>query len=220
MACGPVNAFQMNQYVIACTETKKAAIVDCGASTQNDLDAFLKWMDEKQYELTAVWQTHAHLDHVAGLGLLYAVHPDIPIYLHEREKQIYNSFNQRRKEFGFPVEGDGDLPDDTKLTYFEEGLKSLSLGNLCFEILQTPGHSPGHVGFLEPTTKSFFGGDFIMQASVGRTDFPTSNPKDMHQSLERFLETVDEDTIIYPGHGSPTTLKHEKEFNPFLQEFK
>lgn len=67
MAYGPVNTFQMNQYAIACTETKQAALVDCGAATQAELDAFLQWISQGDYTLSAVFQTHAHLDHVAGI---------------------------------------------------------------------------------------------------------------------------------------------------------
>ena len=223
MAYGPVNAFQMNQYAIACTETKQAAFIDCGASTQQELDAFLKWIQDKNYQLKAVWQTHAHLDHVAGLGLLVFQNNNIhnvPIYLHQKEREIYNSFEQRCQDFGFAVEGDGKLPEDTTLEYFDDTTKSMTLGNLTFDIIPTPGHSPGHVGFFEPQSKSFFGGDFIMQGSIGRTDFPTSNPHDMKKSLQHFVDTMHDETVIYPGHGAPTMLQQEKQYNPFLQDLK
>jgi len=225
MAFGPVNAFSMNQYAIACTATKQAVIIDCGASTLQELNAFLKWIDDKDYQLTAVWQTHAHLDHVAGLGLLYDKlqqddkrDKNIPIYLHQNEQSIYNSFEERSKEFGFSVENN-KLPDDTQLTFFDDTLTCLPCGNLIFDIIETPGHSPGHVGFYESTSKSFFGGDFIMQGSIGRTDFPTSSPTDMNESLTSFCTTMDDATVIYPGHGQPSLLSTEKQRNPYLQEF-
>jgi hydroxyacylglutathione hydrolase len=223
MAYGPVNAFQMNQYVIACTATRQAAIIDCGASSLRELDGFLKWINDKNYELSAVWQTHAHLDHVAGLGLLVAKYPNIPIYLHPKEQGIYNAFAKRCQDYGFTVEGGtGSLPcPDTRLTYFDvEVQTTISLGDLTFDIIPVPGHSPGQVGFLEAKhTKSFFGGDFIMQGSIGRTDFADSSPADMNASLKRFVETMDDDTIIYPGHGPPTMLKQEKLANPFLRPY-
>lgn len=219
MAYAPVNDFHMNQYAIACTRTKQAAIIDCGASTMEQLGVFLHWMQEKDYQLTAVWQTHAHLDHVAGLGLLKEKHEEIPIHLHIKERDIYNSFEERRKDFGLQVEGDGILPPDTELTYFDDTQTSISLGELTFQVFPTPGHSPGHVGFLEPLSKSYFGGDFIMQGSIGRTDFPTSNPEDMNKSLEKFVQVMDKDITIFPGHGPPTTLKHELQVNPFLQAY-
>lgn len=226
MAYGPVNAFQMNQYAVACTQTKQGAIIDCGAATRRELQAFLDWFQQHEYRLTQVWQTHAHLDHVAGLGLLRTLIPlddDVPIYLHEKERIIYNNFQKTKDMYGFPVEeGCGILPDDSELTYFgggeEEDPQVLTLGKLNFDIISTPGHSPGHVGFFETQTKSFFGGDFIMQGSIGRTDFPTSSPKEMRTSLRKFIQTMDSETVIYPGHGSPTTLKREKQYNPFLQD--
>mmetsp|Transcript_2524 Transcript_2524/g.3713 ORF Transcript_2524/g.3713 Transcript_2524/m.3713 type:complete len:283 (-) Transcript_2524:300-1148(-) len=225
MAYSPVNGFQMNQYVIACTATRQAAIIDCGASTAKELDAFLKWIKDRDYNLTAVWQTHAHLDHIAGLGLLFRDHnddnvseEDVPIYLHEKERKIYNGFEDRCREFGFQVEGSTNLPKDTRLTYLNDDSQQLSLGQLTFDIIQTPGHSPGHIGFWYDN--HFFGGDFIMQGSIGRTDFPTSNHADMEDSLERFVKNTPEVTIIFPGHGPPTSLKEEKSNNPFLQNLQ
>lgn len=223
MAYAAVNPFQMNQYAIACTATRQAALVDCGASSKQELDGFLKWISDHNYTLTAVWQTHAHLDHIAGLGMLTSMeeYAEIPIYLHSSEKDIYNNFEKRCRDFGFAVEGDGKIPEDTQLTLFdEENSPSLSLGELTFEVISTPGHSPGQVGFFEAEhTKSFLGGDFIMQGSIGRTDFPESSHADMEASLERFVKTMDDDTIIYPGHGPATTLKHEKQTNPYLTQF-
>ena len=223
MAYSPVNAFQMNQYVIACTTTRHAAIVDCGVSTKQELAIYLEWISTKQYKLTAIWQTHAHLDHVAGLGLLTSSteedYSNIPIYVHERERNIYNNFALRCKEFGFDVENQ-TLPGEEMINFFDDSLTQISLGELTFDILSTPGHSPGHVGFLESKyTKSFFGGDFIMQGSIGRTDFPTSNHAEMENSLERFVKDQDDNTIIYPGHGPPTVLKQEKQTNPFLRKY-
>lgn len=221
MAQGPVNPFQMNQHVIACTATRQAAIVDCGATTPQELDAFLKWITDQNYTLTAVWQTHAHLDHVAGLGMLTSMpeYAEIPIYLHEKEVEIYNNFESRCLEMGFPVD-DGNIPDEDRLTLFGDDTTFLTLGELTFDIIRTPGHSPGQVGFLEGThTKSFIGGDFIMKGSIGRTDFPESSHEDMQASLESFAKTQDDETIIYPGHGPPTTLGQEKQTNPYLQPF-
>lgn len=215
MAFTPVNSFQMNQYVIACTSTRQAVMIDCGASTKDELDGFLQWITDREYTLTAVWQTHAHLDHIAGLGILSKNH-DVPIYLHEKERDIYNKFDVRCRVDGFHVEGGtSNLPDDTELTYLNDDSKQISLGDLTFDIIQTPGHSPGHIGFWYDNY--FFGGDFIMQGSVCRTDFPTSNPADMQASLERFMNTTPEETIIFPGHGPPTSLQEEKQRNPFLQ---
>ena len=226
MAYSPVNPFQMNQYVIACTRTRQAAIIDCGASTSQELNAFLTWISDSHYKLSAIWQTHAHLDHIAGLGILTNTsgldeYSNIPIYLHERDRGIYNNFENRCKDFGFQVEGNSLPPPDTQLNFFDDDTKQLSLGELRFDIIPTPGHCPGQVGFLleSQNTRIFFGGDFIMQGSIGRTDFHESNVMHMESSIQRFIATQHDDTIIYPGHGQPTTLKQEKQSNPFLTPF-
>eukprot|EP00977_Amphora_coffeiformis_P007392 scaffold1600_cov179-Amphora_coffeaeformis.AAC.7 len=221
MAYAPVNDFFMNQYAVACTASERAVLIDCGASTTEQLDGFLQWLAQPQhaYTLTAIWQTHAHLDHVAGLGLVRQQYPDIPIHLHRAEVSIYESFAQRSQDFGLEVE-DPNLPPTDTLTLFDgTTTKSLKCGKLKFHIVDCPGHSPGHVGFYEPKSQSFFGGDFIMQGAVGRTDFPTSNPTDMNMSLEQFVQTMPDAVTIFPGHGPPTTLKQEKQTNPFLQAY-
>ena len=222
MAYAPVNDFHMNQYVVACTATRQAVFIDCGAATSEQLGVFIDWLSSSQhkelYTLTAVWQTHAHLDHVAGLGLLRQQFPNIDIHLHANEREIYNGFAERCQEFGFVVENP-NLPADSELSYFDSDQRTVSLGELEFSIIPTPGHSPGHVGFYEPQTKSFFGGDFIMQGSIGRTDFPTSSPEEMNKSLETFVLHMSDDTVIFSGHGPATTLKNEKATNPFLQAY-
>ena len=219
MAYAPVNDFFMNQYAVACTASKQAVLIDCGASTTEQLNGFLQWLAQHAYKLTAIWQTHAHLDHVAGLGLVRQKYPGIPIHVHQAELAIYESFPQRRQDFGFVVE-DPHLPPTDSLTLFDSTTTQfMNCGELGFQIVDCPGHSPGHVGFYEPKSLSFFGGDFIMQGSVGRTDFPTSNPTDMNKSLEKFVHSMPEAVTIFPGHGPPTTLKQEKQTNPFLQAY-
>ncbi len=209
----------MNQYILACTSTKQAAIVDCGASSAAELEPFLTWMDERKYSLAKVLQTHAHLDHVAGLNLIRAVRPDVPIHLHERDLSLYEGFEERVSAWGFQAEAQGSLPTDN-LHLFSNDQKNIQVGQLDLEIIPTPGHCSGHVGYYEPQTKSFFGGDLIMQGSIGRTDFPESSQSDMTTSLKRVISLGDRegDFVIYPGHGPATTIKNEKAHNPFLQD--
>ena len=218
MAYAPVNDFSMNQYAVACTASQQAALIDCGAATADQWQVFWQWLDDRAYTLSAVWQTHAHLDHVAGLGLLRRNYPDIPIHLHAAELPLYQNFEARCQEFGFVVE-EPTLPPTESLTLFDTTTTSMTLGELEFRIVPTAGHSPGHVGFYEPQSLSFFGGDFIMQGSVGRTDFPTSNAADMNASLESFVQSMPDAVTIFPGHGPATTLQHEKRTNPFLQAY-
>lgn len=217
IAGAPVNAFAMNQYILACTSTKQAAIIDCGASSQSELDPFLSWMKERSYRLVKILQTHAHLDHVAGLNFLRKIHPDVPIYLHERDMKIYARFEDSISGWNFELdeEGRGPLPTDN-LHYFDDAKSEVSVGELSLQIIPTPGHCPGHVGYYEPKANVFFGGDLIMKGSIGRTDFPESSSEDMMESLKKVVG-MDEDMLIYPGHGPATTMKDEKTHNPFLQ---
>ena len=210
----------MNQYILACTSTKQAAIIDCGASSKAELEQFLTWMDERKYNLVSVLQTHGHLDHVAGLNLIRQVHPEVPIHIHERDMALYEGFEDRVAGWGFQLEEEakGPLPTDN-LHLFDDDNKNVKVGDLNLEILPTPGHCPGQVGYYEPQTKSFFGGDLIMKGSVGRTDFPESSSSDMTASLKRVISLGDRegDFVIYSGHGPATTFVEERAHNPFLQ---
>ena len=220
IAGGAVNQFAMNQYILACTSTKQSAIIDCGASSKAELEQFLTWMDERKYNLVSVLQTHGHLDHVAGLNLIRQAHPDVPIHMHERDLPLYEGFEARVTEWGFQIEDEakGSLPTDN-LQLFGDDKKSIEVGDLNLEIIPTPGHCQGQVGYYEPQTKSLFGGDLIMKGSVGRTDFPESSPSDMTASLKRVISLGERegDFGIYSGHGPATTLKEELAHNPFLQ---
>ena len=220
IAGGAVNQFAMNQYILACTVTKHAAIIDCGASSKAELEQFLTWMDERKYNLVSVLQTHGHLDHVAGLNLVRQAHPEVPIHMHERDLPLYEGFEERVAEWRFQLEEEakGSLPTDN-LHLFDDGKKNIEVGDLNLEIIPAPGHCPGQVGYYEPQTKSLFGGDLIMKGSVGRTYFPESSPLDMTASLKRVISLGEreEDFVIYSGHGPATTFKEELAHNPFLQ---
>jgi hydroxyacylglutathione hydrolase len=212
LAGAPVNAFKMNMWVLACLETGDAAIVDAGAGAAKELEQFTRWLDDNDFRLTAVLQTHAHVDHVLGLGALRKRYGQtLPIHLHGKERPVYARAKQAAQNYGL-----GELDDLPQDWIDLEGKQEVKIGNLRLQVLETPGHSPGHVAFFEPRTKRLFGGDLLFQGSVGRTDFPESSPEDMAKSLAAICQLQD-DVLVLPGHGQPTTIGEEKETNPHLQ---
>lgn len=92
----------------------------------------------------------------------------------------------------------------------------LECGELRFNVLHTPGHAPGHVCFLESKRNILFAGDLLFQGSIGRTDLPFCDEEDMKKSLSRMLE-LDDETVVFPGHMSQTTIGSERATNPFLR---
>ena len=200
-----VGPIQTSIYVIGCKQTKQAVIIDAGG----DIDDLLQTIDDRGWQLTEVWQTHAHIDHVAGLNELKDAR-DVPILLHEAEQPVYDAAVQQGLMFGFRIQ---PLPSVDK--YVEEG-QSVNVGQLQATVMLLPGHSPGGVAFYFEKQDLFFGGDVVFKGSVGRVDLPGCDPRAMKQSLQRVKQLPDE-TIIFPGHGPKTTVGEEKKSNPYLR---
>lgn len=199
---GPI---MTNCYVVACEQTKEAVIIDGGADAHLLVDA----LEERGYELKAVWQTHAHIDHVAGLNEVRAKSA-APIYLHEKEQPLYDAAVEQGLRFGFQIQ---PLPKVDQ--YVDEG-QVVNVGEGQAKVLLLPGHSPGSVAFYFEEKGLFFGGDVVFAGSVGRVDLPGSSPSEMRASLARIKE-LPEEVEIFPGHGPKTTLKQELRLNPFLR---
>lgn len=200
-----VGPIQTSIYILGCKRTNEAVIIDGGG----DAAELLATIDDQQWDLQAIWQTHAHIDHVAGLNDLRQAR-DAPILLHSLEQPIYDAAVQQGQIFGFQIE---PLPPVDQ--YVEEG-QVVNVGELSATVMLLPGHSPGSVAFYFADEGLFFGGDVLFQGSVGRVDLPGSSPQAMRQSLRRVIELPD-DTIVLPGHGPKTTIGQEKKSNPFLQ---
>lgn len=203
----PVGPFAMNQYLIACTTTREAAIVDSGG----DPDLFLTFCEERDLTVRHLLQTHAHVDHVGGLAATKEA-TGAPVYLHPADAPVYASAQQHGLMFGMRIP---DLPPvDVDLV---EGA-TYSVGEIAFTAWHTPGHCPGHVCFVSETHGVVFGGDLLFEGSVGRTDLPGAEPDKMGPSLSR-LFTLGDETVVYPGHMRPTTIGAERRSNPFLDHF-
>jgi len=200
-----VGPIQTSIYIVGCRATNKAVIIDAGGNAAGLLEA----IDDRDWELTEIWQTHAHVDHVAGLNDVKDAR-DVPILLHQADQPIYEAVLQQGKMFGFDIE---PLPSVDQ--YVEEG-DVVNVGKLEAKVMWLPGHSPGQVAFYFEEQGLFFGGDVVFAGSVGRVDLPGCDPEAMKRSLKRVKELPD-DTVILPGHGPTTTVGQEKKANPFLR---
>lgn len=200
-----VGPIMTNVYVAACKKTKEAVIIDAGAESDQLVDA----IEERGWKLKAVWQTHAHIDHVAGLNEVRA-RSEAPIFLHAADEPMYEMAVQQGMRFGFRIQ---PLPPVDQ--YVEEG-QVVNVGELKAKVIFLPGHSPGSVAFYFWEEGLFFGGDVLFAGSVGRVDLPGSSPAAMRKSLERIKELPDE-TMVLCGHGPTTTIGQEKRLNPFLR---
>ena len=191
-----LGSLRSNCYIIS--EENRALIIDPGYES----DEVLKYIKKNELKIEAVYLTHGHPDHVGGVKqikdlfecVVYAPHKD-------RIWMGKSSYNQ----IGYEIPVDVWVHD---LETFE------ALGHV-FTIYETPGHSEGST--VLHVNNIVFSGDTLFFQSIGRTDIPLSDPQVIYQSIKRMYQLFDEDTLVYPGHGKPTDIGHEKKFNPFVR---
>jgi hydroxyacylglutathione hydrolase len=197
-----VGAFQENSYLIVDDVTNRSVLVDPGAEP----DTLIEMVRRSGSTLEAIWLTHAHIDHIGAIAGIQREWR-VPIHMHPADLPLYERAADQAAMYGLPFEQPAD-PD------FElaEGDRA-RVGSLVFDVMHTPGHSPGHVVFQNEAT--MFGGDLLFAGSIGRTDLPLSNPVEMNESLARICE-LDGATSVHPGHGASTSIGHERMTNGFL----
>ncbi len=195
--------FLENCYLLAEPGSTDAVIVDPGEEPER----FLAVAEREGLTITAIWLTHAHLDHVAGVGRIKAA-TGAPIYLHPADRPLYDNLPQQGLWFGLQLSS--PPPPDHVLAHGQE----VVLGNTRFAVRHTPGHSPGSVSFVAPGV--VLGGDVLFQGSIGRTDLPGGSYERLMQSIAEELLVLPEETVVYPGHGPTTTIGAERRMNPFL----
>ena len=194
---GPMGA---NCYIVAHNPTKDACIIDPGGEPERIMD-FIK---KNGLKAKFIINTHGHGDHIIGNGYF-----GVPIYIHKLEKDFLTDPGLNLSgAFGLSIK----TPKASKL--LEDGDK-VYLNDLEFEILHTPGHTPG--GISIKLDGVVFTGDTLFAGTVGRTDLPDGDEKVLLGSIRKKLLTLDDDTVVYPGHGQESTIGIERGSNPFLK---
>jgi glyoxylase-like metal-dependent hydrolase (beta-lactamase superfamily II) len=225
-----VGPFQCNCRILVCPKTGEAALIDPGDESGRILDELgrIEWVGEdgrtRKPRLKWILHTHAHLDHIGGTrGVVDGIRPagDGPppawIALHKEDLFIYESLREQGRMFGLSYE------DPLPVTKFLEHGERLEIGSLRIEVIHTPGHSPGSVGFrlYEDSElgapETVFSGDTLFKGSVGRTDLWGADGDRMFEMIRERLLTLDGDTRVCPGHGPDSTIGVEKRENPFLR---
>ncbi len=198
-----VGPFAENCYVVGCKGTSEGVIIDPG----DEINRILEKVAALKLEIKYILITHAHLDHVKELGTLQN-EIDAPVLMHRDDQFLLDGLPMQASAFGMSVSA---IPKIDK--YIEEG-DTIEFGKKRFEVLHTPGHSPGNVSFV--TQKVAFVGDVLFSGSIGRTDLPGGDFDILINSIKTKLFPLGDDTVVYSGHGPATTIKKEKQTNPFL----
>ena len=203
----PVTPFEQNCAILKCTATNKAAIIDPGGDAPRILDAARQF----GVEVEKILLTHGHLDHAGGVAGVVA-ELKVPVEgPHIADKPLLEGIGKQARMYG--VDG---LTDAWSDRYLVEG-DTVTVGNLTFDVLFVPGHSPGSVVFVCRNAPVAFVGDTLFQGSIGRTDFPGCDHDLLINGIKTKLFTLPEDTVCLPGHGEATTIGAEKASNPFVR---
>ncbi|MBN3525381.1 MBL fold metallo-hydrolase [Paenibacillus apiarius] len=199
---GPV---QTNAYVLTNETANEAIVIDPGMNPESLLEA-LKGVDVK-----AILLTHAHFDHIGGVDRVREAHGDCPVYIHEREADWLTTPELNGSTMWPQVSPPMSMKPAEHL--LRDG-QTLELIGHDFQVMHTPGHSPGSVSFLHE--KHLFSGDVLFRTSVGRTDLRDGDMGQLLQSIHGKLFPLADDVTVYSGHGPVTTIGYEKQHNPFV----
>jgi hydroxyacylglutathione hydrolase len=201
----PVTAFQQNCTLIWCTKTMRGAFIDPGG----DLDQLKLALERSGVTLEKILVTHGHMDHCGMAGVLAK---DLGLKIegpHEGDRFWIEGLDKPHMTMG--LQGEVFEPD----RWLVDG-DIVTVGELTFDVVHCPGHTPGHVVFVHAPSRLAIVGDVIFQGSIGRTDFPQGNHQQLLDSITEKLLPLGKDITFVPGHGPCSTFGHEMLTNPFV----
>ena len=198
-----------NTYVLF-NENKNAWLIDPGNMNEQETKAIESFITENELNIEKIILTHAHIDHVLGLQWAFDTYK-VLVTMHEDDKEVLDMLQASGIRFGFQIP-----TVNVDLEYVNEG-DELDFDGEKFKIYHVPGHSPGSVVYHNETQKFMISGDVLFEGSIGRTDLYKGNYDQLIEGIKTKLFVFDEETQVFSGHGNPTTIGFEKQYNPFLK---
>ena len=204
-----LNPVQVNCYLLW-DETREALLIDCGAWFPYEKENIKQFVADNGLTIKHHLNTHLHFDHIFGNAFVEETF-GVKASANDADWPWAENIKERVARFGIKYEGVvpplGRVLNDGDEIFF---------GNQCLKAIAVPGHSPGSLAYHVPDAKMLFSGDALFQYSIGRTDFPDSNHRQLIMAIHEQLFALPDDTVVYPGHGSKTTIGFEKRNNTFL----
>ncbi len=206
-----VAPFYKNGFVVGCERTREAVIIDPG----DEVDQLMGAVRDLDVEVQAILLTHAHIDHVTGVGAAKDAY-EVPVYLHRDDLFLYESTVQQGATFGFKV----SQPPPIDIFY---DMTPIHFGDYEVLVHHTPGHCPGgvclQIGHKGTPGEHLFVGDTLFAGSIGRYDLPGADYDVLMESITAVLFPLGDDKIVHPGHGPDTTIQRERTTNDLVLEY-
>jgi glyoxylase-like metal-dependent hydrolase (beta-lactamase superfamily II) len=201
----PVGMLQCNCSVFGDEQTREGLVVDPG----DDIDAVLEIVRRHGLTVKAIVITHAHIDHVGGAQKLKAA-TGAPVYMNENDDALHKMMDVQAAWLGMRT------PERVEIDTAAKDGDRLTIGAAEVHVLHTPGHTPGSISLWMPSEGKVVAGDTLFRDSIGRTDLPGGDGRQILRSIHEKLLTLPEETVVIAGHGPTTTIGREKESNPFV----
>jgi glyoxylase-like metal-dependent hydrolase (beta-lactamase superfamily II) len=202
----PVGQLQCNCSIFGDEQSREALVIDPG----DDVGEIQAVLARHNLRVKAIVITHAHIDHIGGAHKLKAA-TGAPVYMNEKDHELYEHLDEQAAWLGVTP------PERTEIDVPLHDGDLLMLGNAEFNVLHTPGHTQGSVSLWIPAENKLIAGDTLFRDSIGRTDLPGGDGRQILHSIRDKLLSLPDNAIVYPGHGDETTIGREKQFNYFLQ---
>jgi hydroxyacylglutathione hydrolase len=200
----PVGMLQCNCSVFGDEQSREAIVIDPG----DNIDEILEILARHHLKVKAIVITHAHIDHIGGAAQLKRA-TGAPVYMNENDAELRDTLDVQAAWLGM------ESPERTEVDVAAKEGDILPLGAAQFQVLETPGHTQGSISLWIPSQNKLIAGDTLFRESIGRTDLPGGNGRQILQSIRSKLFKLPEDATVIPGHGENTTIAHEKRYNPF-----
>ena len=210
-----IQVFTFNQFfentIIVFDKTKECVIIDPGCYTISEKDTLQKYISINNLVPVKLINTHCHIDHILGNNFIAKTY-DLELEMNANDMELIKISNEIAQLYGFTDYEMSPLPKK----FLNEG-DTLEFGNSQFKILFTPGHAPGHISLYSEKDGLLISGDVLFNNSIGRTDLPGGNYDLLIESIKNKILTLNDNTIVYCGHGPSTTIGNERLNNPFLK---